>query len=63
MKDEMKTLFPKVVIKKTANRGKVVFATRGIKCGETILKRTGKIMRVVSTEGISRQVQDHWFPS
>lgn len=58
----MKTPSSKIRIKKTANRGKGIFALRNIKKGEVVLKRTGKILCVNSIKNIPKHIQDHWFP-
>lgn len=53
---------PKIKVKKTVNRGKGVFATRDIKRGEIILRRSGAVVCVGSIKDIPKHIQDHWFP-
>lgn len=58
----MRKKAPRVGVRKTADRGRGVFALKDIESGEIILKRTGRIVTVDSSRNIPKHIQDHWFP-
>jgi hypothetical protein len=58
----MSKVLSKIRVKKTAKKGKGVFANKDINKGEIILRRKGKVVHVDSIEDVPKQIQDHWFP-